>query len=94
MERMDAAASSTIPTLYWRPGCGYCMRLRRKLHKAGVELNEINIWQDLAGAAEVRDITGGDETVPTLVVAGEAMVNPSPRRALQAIKQAIKQAEG
>lgn len=63
-------------TFYWRPGCPFCSALRRRLRSAGVELDERNIWQDPAAAAAVRGITGGDEIVPTVVVAGKGLVNP------------------
>lgn len=80
---MDSA--SIPPTLYWRPGCPFCVHLRWRLHRAGAAVTEVNIWDEPAGAAVVRGITGGDETVPTLVVGDDTMVNPSPRRALAAI---------
>lgn len=41
-------------TVYWRPGCGFCRRLRRGLDRAGVDRTEINIWRDPAAAAVVR----------------------------------------
>ena len=78
-------STPTPATLYWRPGCPFCVHLRWRLHRAGAAVTEVNIWDEPAGAAVVRGITGGDETVPTLVAGGEALVNPSPRRALAAI---------
>jgi len=36
---------------------------------------ELNIWTDPAAAAFVRSVNGGDETVPTVAVAGETLVN-------------------
>jgi glutaredoxin len=74
-------------TLYWRPGCPFCSRLQRKLRRAGIDVDELNIWTDPDAAAAVRSITGGDETVPTLVIGDQAMVNPSPRRAISAITE-------
>ncbi|MGA8995716.1 MAG: glutaredoxin domain-containing protein, partial [Nocardioidaceae bacterium] len=61
----------------WRPGCAYCERLRRGLRRAGVETTERNIWADPEAAARVRAATGGDETVPTVVIGDRALVNPS-----------------
>jgi mycoredoxin len=58
--------------VYWRPGCRYC--LRRDARRA----YWVNIWRDPAGAAAVRAVTGGDETVPTVVVGGQSFVNPDP----------------
>jgi mycoredoxin len=45
-----------------------------------------NIWEDAEAAAVVRGVTGGDETVPTVVVGQHAMVNPSPRALEAAIE--------
>ncbi|WP_460648602.1 glutaredoxin domain-containing protein [Kribbella endophytica] len=67
------------PIIYWRPGCSYCLRLRRKLGRRGRTAYWVNIWSDADGAAAVRAITGGSETVPTVVVGEEQRVNPDPR---------------
>jgi mycoredoxin len=32
-------------TVFWRPGCPYCWRLRSKLRRAGVQVDEVNIWR-------------------------------------------------
>ena len=66
--------------VYWRPGCPFCMMLLPRLRRSGLPLREINIWRDRAAAARVRAITGGDETVPTVVVGTRALVNPSVRQ--------------
>jgi mycoredoxin len=47
---------------------------------------EINIWEEPAGAAIVREYAGGNETVPTLVLGDRSLVNPSTRRAVEAIR--------
>ena len=66
-------------TFFWRPGCGFCSRLRRDLLGAGVDLDERNIWEDPEAAAFVRSVARGNETVPTVVVRGTALVNPPAR---------------
>jgi mycoredoxin len=73
--------SSTTPavTVFWRPGCPYCWRLRTKLKRAGVAMDEVNIWENPEGADFVRSVTGGDETVPTVRIGTKSLVNPSPR---------------
>lgn len=63
-------------TVYWRPGCGFCLVLRRGLRKAGVPTDEVNIWDDPEAAAFVRRHARGNETVPTVDVAGTVLVNP------------------
>lgn len=62
---------------YWRRGCRFCRALRRRLEGAGVELDDHDIWADDEARAFVRSVARGHETVPTVVVAGVAMVNPS-----------------
>ena len=52
----------------------------------GVPAEWVNIWDDQAAAARVRAITGGDETVPTVVVGGRAMVNPSAWQVVAAVR--------
>lgn len=37
---------------------------------------EVDIWQDPAAAAAVRAVADGNETVPTVHVAGQWLVNP------------------
>jgi mycoredoxin len=68
-----------LPIIYWRPGCQYWLRLRIRLGLSGRRFTWVDIWRDPAGAATVREVTGGDETVPTVVVAGVGHVNPDPR---------------
>jgi mycoredoxin len=78
--------ASEAVKLYWRPGCVYCKRLRTKLRRAQVQVDEINIWEDPDGAAFVRSVTGGDETVPTVRIGTLSLVNPSPRRLIKMIR--------
>jgi hypothetical protein len=57
-----------------------------RLHRARLGVEEINIWEDPTAAAQLRAITGGDETVPTVVVGTRAMVNPSARQVVAAVR--------
>jgi len=79
------APSPTGPTVtvYWRPGCGFCSVLRRRLQKAAVPTVEINIWEDPQAAAFVRSHARGNETVPTVDVDGTVVVNPSARAVIE-----------
>ena len=72
-------------TVYWRPGCPYCSRLRHQLRRAGIEFAEVDIWADPQAAARVRHVAAGNETVPTVFVGSTALVNPSPRAVLSAL---------
>jgi mycoredoxin len=75
--RTDSARDGR-PIVYWRPGCPYCVRLRTRLGRDAGRLHWVDIWSDPAGAATVRGVTGGDETVPTVVAADRSYVNPAP----------------
>lgn len=74
-------------TFYWRPGCGFCMGLERRLEKLGVPFEKHNIWEDAEAAAVVRSIANGNETVPTVVIGEARMVNPSADAVLAAVRQ-------
>ncbi|KAB1910092.1 glutaredoxin domain-containing protein [Micromonospora sp. AMSO31t] len=77
-EARERSARDGRPIVYWRPGCRYCLRLRLRLGRRAGRAHWVNIWRDPDGAAAVRAVTGGDETVPTVVLPGEAVVNPEP----------------
>lgn len=64
-------------TFYWRPGCPFCVALHRGLTRRGIPFEAINIWENPDAAAQVRAAAGGNETVPTVVVGEQALVNPS-----------------
>ncbi|GAA3411294.1 glutaredoxin domain-containing protein [Streptosporangium vulgare] len=72
--------------VYWRPGCTYCMKLRTRLRFTRLRYSEVNIWRDPRAAAFVRSVADGNETVPTVTVAGKAMVNPSKAQLLEAVR--------
>ncbi len=72
---------------YWRPGCGFCMMLDRKLSAAGIELVKHNIWDSPADAATVRRHANGDETVPTVVIGKTTLVNPSAAKVMAAVAE-------
>lgn len=65
--------------VYWRPGCLACARLRLRLRGLRQRVTWVDIWTDPAAAAFVRDINGGAETVPTVILCdGHAVTNPDP----------------
>lgn len=66
------------PVVFWRPGCTYCMRLRIRLGRQARHLYWVDIWRDPAGAAAVRAVNEGNETVPTVFVDGRPHTNPDP----------------
>lgn len=62
---------------FWRPGCGFCMALERRLDAEGVPYIKHNIWENPDYAAFVRSVADGNEVVPTIRVGKTSMVNPS-----------------
>lgn len=85
-ESTSAAPEGPTPVdYYWRPGCPFCSMLERKLTKANVPLNKLNIWDDPANADFVRSIANGNETVPTVVVNGKTMINPRAREVIDLV---------
>jgi mycoredoxin len=77
-EAQRRSAVDGRPVVFWRPGCKYCIRLRIRLGRSARRLHWVNIWRDPAGAAAVRAANDGNETVPTVVVAGRPHTNPDP----------------
>ncbi|MER5577977.1 glutaredoxin domain-containing protein [Streptomyces massasporeus] len=78
LEAERRSAADGRPVVYWRPGCQYCLRLRVRLGRDARRVHWVDIWRDPAGAAVVRAANQGNETVPTVVVAGRAHTNPDP----------------
>ena len=73
----ETADTATRIDLYWRPGCGFCSMLQRKLDQLGIERVEHDIWENADDAAVVRRHANGNETVPTVVIGDTGFVNPS-----------------
>ncbi|MEV0479825.1 glutaredoxin domain-containing protein [Streptomyces sp. NPDC050508] len=78
LEAQRRSAVDGRPVVFWRPGCKYCLRLRIRLGHSARQLHWVDIWRDPAGATAVRAANHGNETVPTVVVAGRPHVNPDP----------------
>ncbi|MGH3432227.1 MAG: glutaredoxin domain-containing protein [Thermocrispum sp.] len=72
---------------YWRPGCPFCTMLRARLRSTGLPVREVNIWADPDAAARVRAVADGNETVPTVLVSGHALVNPGFKAVLRAVRE-------
>lgn len=83
----DAATTEPLDAIhvYWRPGCPFCMTLDRALRDIEIPLVRHNIWDDPDAAAFVRSVANGNETVPTVTVGDEAMVNPSAKDVAAAV---------
>ncbi len=77
-EAQRRSAADGRPIVFWRPGCMYCIWLRIRLGRSARQLHWVNIWRDPAGAAAVKAVNDGNETVPTVMVAGQPHTNPDP----------------
>lgn len=74
-------------TVYWRPGCPHCARLRTRLALARVPHRSVDIHRDRRAAALVRAHNRGDELVPTVRIDGDRWSsNPSYREVRAALR--------
>ncbi|HEY0165951.1 MAG TPA: mycoredoxin [Jatrophihabitans sp.] len=65
-------------TMYTTPWCGYCVRLKHGLERAGLTFTEVDIEQDESAAQRVMQVNGGNQTVPTVEFSdGSALTNPT-----------------
>ncbi|MFI0271614.1 glutaredoxin domain-containing protein [Streptomyces luteogriseus] len=78
LEAERRSAADGRPVVHWRPGCRYCLRLRVRLGRDARRMHWVDIRRDPAGAAVVWAAYQGNETVPTVVVAGRAHTGPDP----------------
>lgn len=63
------------------------MMLRRAVNKRGFDVEYHNIWEDPDAASTVRAAAGGNETVPTIGIAGHMLVNPTVRLVEQLVEK-------
>lgn len=89
----DGLGGTAAVTVMWRPGCPFCAMLLRGLTRTGLRFDRVDIWEEPAAAAWVRVVAEGNETVPTVRVAGDdpdgavALVNPSVTQVLAAVER-------
>jgi mycoredoxin len=76
-------------TMYTTTWCGYCVRLKHALERAGIDFDEVNIEEDSSAEEFVVSVNDGCATVPTLVLPnGEVMTNPPVPTLLAAVAAA------
>jgi len=74
--------------VYGRPGCPGVGPVLRLLDAAEAAYAYVDIRQDSDAAARLREITGGYESVPTVVLPdGRAMVEPGTLKLRQALQE-------
>lgn len=81
----ERAAADGKVVVYWRKGCPFCKRLQLVLGRRAKDAVWVDIWADPDAAAYVRRVNDGNESVPTVVIAGEPHTNPPPRLVKQAV---------
>ena len=65
-------------TMYTTQWCAFCRRLKSQLARDGITMTEVDIERDPAAAQYVKNVNGGNQTVPTIVFPdGSVLVNPS-----------------
>ena len=79
------AADEGRIVVYWRKGCPFCKRLQLVLGRRVRDVVWVDVWADDEASAYVRSVNGGDEVVPTVVIAGTPHTNPPPRQVLAAL---------
>ena len=71
---------SSLPgslVVYGRPGCPMVPPVRALLDEAGVEYTYLDIRKDSDAAVRLRQLTGGFDSVPTVVLpGGRVLVEP------------------
>ena len=82
----EPMATGSEVIVYWRPGCGFCHKLFQRFDRAGIERTERNIWEDPEARTYLRTVTGGNETVPTVVAGGQVLVNPRPEEVVALVE--------
>ena len=80
--------------IYWRPDCVFCRALLLRLKFTRLRYRKVDIRKDPDARAFVRSVADGNETVPTVVVAGRALVNPSKRQLIEAVRHHAPHALG
>lgn len=76
-------------TIYTTSWCGYCVRLKAQLDRAGLEYKTVDIENDPTAEQLVRDANNGNATVPTVLFPdGTVMTNPSLRQVTEKVTSA------
>lgn len=90
-----AKAGDDEVVIYWRPDCVFCLDLLLRLKwTTRLRYRKVDIRKDSGARAFVRSVADGNETVPTVVVAGHALVNPSKQELIAAVREHAPHALG
>lgn len=90
----ESARSTTVTSqdhidFFWRPGCGFCMSLERRLKSADIPFKKYNIYENNRHRSFVMSVANGNETVPTLRIGSTSLVNPSLGQVMKAMADEV-----
>lgn len=74
-----------LPVVLWRPHCPFCRILFSGIERHGIEVETRDIWSDDDARALLNERIGC-ETVPSVLLGDELLVNPSITELLDAIE--------
>lgn len=74
----------STPIVLWRPHCPFCRILFAGIECHGLIVETRNIWED-EDARNLLNRRVGSETVPSVLVGDEILVNPSISELLAAV---------
>lgn len=94
LERRAVDHEQNETVIYWRVDCVFCLDLLLRLKFTPLRYRKVDIRRDPAARAFVRSVADGNEIVPTVVVAGRALMNPSKRRLIEAVRTLAPHALG
>jgi glutaredoxin len=69
-------ADPSTPVVLWRPHCPFCRILFAGIESHGLVVETRNIWEDDEARALLNRRIGS-ETVPSVLIGDEILVNPS-----------------
>jgi glutaredoxin len=72
---VPSGAGTQSVTLYCRPGCIDCRLSRRFLERNGIAYTEINVREDPAAEAQVKEWTGGQLISPVFDINGQIIID-------------------
>jgi mycoredoxin len=84
-----ASADRHEVVIYWRPDYVVCLDLLLRLRFTRLRYRKVDVRKDPGARAFVRSVADGNETVPTVVVAGRAPVNPSKAQLIEAWRDTV-----
>jgi glutaredoxin len=81
--------SDSIPVVLWRPHCPFCRILFSGIERHGLTVETRNIWED-DDARQLLNQRIGSETVPSVLIGDQILVNPSIKELIATMNAAQK----